>query len=381
MGTGSTLIVNGDSLGAYGTQTLGLLDATAPSNTVIYLCNSFQAKRTDYYNLAFTNTTANNYDFYNGAIPGYAAAPMHIAGDMTLSGKVKVQQGADFNIDGSLTIATNSTWDCSSFKLIVAHDLTLGGLWLDLDGALGTNYIAGNVTVTSTALGWNVSDVTQWGVGGSVTNNGFIGNGKNYGSISFDGTGYISGKPFKLPTALFNGTYTIATTLTFTTNAPVMAGTLVFDLANTNRMVLQAYPDNPLTLSYAGFLNVINTGPASVSGKVYKFFDATNYDGGFFDVSYPALPPGLSWEDDFLTSGSIAVIGTVAAPTLSWSVNGNQLSLSWDSSTYPGFTVQAQTNQNGIGTVWGPTGSGTTSPVTFTINRASPPVFYRLFHP
>ena len=109
MTAGSRLNVLGDSSGGFGTQTVGLLDATAPGNTVDYRGNAFWAKRTDYVNLIFSGAG----DFYNGSIPGYSATPMTIAGDMTLSGtNISVQQGADISIGGNLSMlgATNK-WD------------------------------------------------------------------------------------------------------------------------------------------------------------------------------------------------------------------------------------------------------------------------------
>ena len=46
MGAGMTLTVLGDANGAFGAQSLAVLNATAVSNTVIYMCNAFHAKRT-----------------------------------------------------------------------------------------------------------------------------------------------------------------------------------------------------------------------------------------------------------------------------------------------------------------------------------------------
>src|SRR4029077_17526309 len=134
------------------------------------------------------------------------------------------------------------------------------GLLLDLDGALGSDYFAGDVTVNPSATGgWNVSDVRRWVVGGSLTNNGLIAGGKGYGSIAFNGTGIITGKPFTLPTLTIGGTYMIGTTITLWTNPPTLAGTLIFDLARTNQLFLKSYPTNPLTLYYSGSLEVTNS--------------------------------------------------------------------------------------------------------------------------
>lgn len=381
---GVTLNILGDPGGAYGAQQLDGLDATATGSTTIYSGNVYWAKRTDYYNLVFSGTSATTRDFYNGAIPGYPATPMNIGGDFTINGtNVSIQQGADITIGGNLTLlgATNK-WDCSSYKLAVSGNSVIGGLkdlLFDGDGALGTNYFGGSVTVSSNALAWNLSDVTQWAVGGSLTNFGLIA-GKGYGCISFLGSGTIAGNAIKIPTLTIDGTYTIGTKITLTTNTPTLNGTLVFDLANTNsKIILQSYPANPLTLYYSGGLTVLNSGAAPANGSTYALFNATNYAGAFASTSYPDLPSGFSWMDNLLTSGSLAVSGTVVgAPILAYSLNGLQLTLSWDSTTYPGYSVQAQTNNSGLGFNWSGTGSGTVSPYVTTINPSNPSVFYRL---
>jgi hypothetical protein len=385
MAPGSTLVLN-DPAGASASDQLATFDTSAVSNTVIYAGNPFWAKRQDYYNLVFSNTIApNKLDFYNGYVNlSNLPTAMTIAGDMTIIGppnRTVVQQGDDFTINGNLFLGANSKWDCSSFQLTVRGNTTLGAgaLLIDLDGALGTNYL-NNVTVSASSVGWNITDVTHWGMGGNLTNNGLIvGNG--YGSIAFDGTGIITGKAFKIPTLTINGTYEIGATITLTTNTPTLNGTLVFDLANTNQLVMQELPSFPQTLYYSGNLNVINSGPTPISGHSYKFFSATNYDGAFASTSFPPLPNGMSWVDNLVTSGSIlATGGSLGSPTLSYSRSGGLLMLSWDSATFPGYRVVAKTN-NLLGANWSPTGSGTVSPYTVPVNPANGSVFFRLVNP
>lgn len=377
---GATLNVLGDPGGGLGAQTLQTLNATATGCTVDYKGNPFWAKRTDYYNLVFSGSG----NFYNGTIPNSGPVPMNIAGDMTLSGtNVAVQEGADFNIIGNLSIlgATNK-WDCSSYNLTVHSNTFVTGtraLLVDLDGALGYNDFLGDVTIGSNAFAWNVSDVITWQVGGNLTNLALIA-GKGYGSISFAGNGMITGKPISLPTITVSGTYLIGTTITLATNTPTLTGTLVFDLAKTNQIILKTYASNPLTFYYNGNLDVINSGAAPASGNTYKFFSATNFGGFFASTTLPTLPDGLSWQDDLLTAGSISVTGSaLGSPTLALSKNNLTITLSWDSSAFPGYSVQARTNSAGIGNGgWAPTGSGTASPFITTVNPSGPPVFYRL---
>lgn len=381
MGANSTLVILDN--GGTSTYQIGTFDTSAPGNTVIYAGNPFYAKHQNYNNLVFSNTvTPSLIDFYNGFVnPQDPSAAMTIAGNMTVMGRIKVQQGDDFTINGNLILGTNSQWDCSSFALRVGGLTTLnGGLMLDLNGALGTNVFGGGMVVNGPGGGWNVSDVTQWAVNASLTNNGIIGGGKGYGSITFNGAGTVVGTAFKIPTMTVNGTTTIRTTVTLSTNTPTLNGTLVFDIANPQKIILQ--PGAGTALFYSGNLNVINSGAPPASGATYKFFDAPSYGGAFAAINFPPLPGGLSWVDNLLTTGSISVTGSAAgAPALSYARSGNTLTLSWDSATFPGYRVQGQTNSAGIGTNWGPTTSGTTSPFTISINPANPPVFFRLINP
>ena len=387
MAPNSTLTILGDQA----IDKLTSLVATATGNTVVYLGNPFFARQCNYYNLVFANTNYVDpyppyypYQNFNNFSSSQGPTPMTVAGNMTVIGYTKMQQGsagADIFIGGNLIIGTNCIWDSSGANLTVVSNVFIGGLMEDLNGALGSNYFGGNVTVNPSATGgWNVSDVTQWAIGGSLTNNGPI-FGVGYGSISFDGTGIITGsKPITIPTITVNGTYTIGTTITLATNTPTLNGTLVFDLANPQQIILPAYVGT--SLYYSGTLNVINSGAPPVSGNSYQFFNAPSYGGSFASTSFPSLPSGLGWVDNLATSGSIAVTNTSAgSPIITLSRSGNLLTLSWDGTTFPGYSIQAQTNSGGIGTNWSGTGSGTVSPFTVTINPTNPPVFFRLFKP
>lgn len=358
MGTNTTLNIL-DPEGAIGTYQLTTLDTSASNNTVIYSGNQFWAKHQDYDNLVFSNTVITNANnFYNGYVNSQApAAAMNIAGDMTVIGDIHVQEGADITIQGNLVMGSNSVWDSSSFNLTVGGNTTIGGKMWDLDGASGKNNFEGNVTVASNTIGgtlpglangcWNITDVTNWNVGGDliITNQGLI-IGKAYGSINFNGTNNtISGQPFTIPTMTVNGKYKIGATIILTNNTPTLNGTLVFDLANTNQIFLNpAYTTNPMTLYYSGNLDVINSGPPPMSGNSYLFFNATNYGGTFASTDFPTLPAGLSWVDNLLTSGSIAVTGTPSgAPVitqLQYDRTTQQVTLIWTSVPNAMYTVQ-----------------------------------------
>jgi hypothetical protein len=390
MAPNSTLNIYGN----FGTDQLTLLDATATGNTVIYWDNPFFAKECNYFNLVFCNTNyavsnmsyQSNYQNFNN-FSRNGPTPMNIAGDMTVLGNIRVQQGADMSIGGNLILGQYCGWDSSVANLTVMGNTVMGGFLMDLDSANGTNGFYGNMTVTATSFFWYVSDVTTWFLNGNLTNNGTI-LGTGYGSIIFNGTGIITGsKAITIPTMTVNGTYTIGTTITLTTNTPTLNGTLVFDLARTNQIVLRYSPSGTnaqttQTNYYSGNLVVINSGVPPVSGNSYKFFTASNYAGAFTSTTFPSLPAGLSWVDNLAASGSIAVTGgTAGFPIITMSRSGAVLTLSWNSTTFPGYQVLALTNHSVKGTPWSSTGSGTVSPFITTINPANPSVFYRLSNP
>jgi hypothetical protein len=399
MAPNSTLNIFGNDA----THQLTTLDTSAVGNTVVYAGNPFFAKQCNYFNLMFANTNYvdpfppySKYQNFNNFSSPQGPTPMTIAGNMTLLGHTKVQQGsggASFTINGNLTIGAGCAWDSSGDELTVVSNLYVYGLLEDLNGALGSNYFGGNVAVAGPRTsvpayiggpytnGWFVSDVITWGIGGNLTNNGSI-FGTGYGSIAFDGTGVITGtNALVIPTITVNGTYAIGTTITLTTNTPTLKGTLVFDLARTNQMVL--LPAVGTALYYDGILSVINSGSPPASGASYQLFNAPNYAGFFVSTSFPSLPAGLSWLDNTLTTGSIDVTGTaIAPPMLTLTRSGGVLTMSWDSTTYPDYSVQGQTNSSGgISTNWGPTGSGTVSPFSLAIDPKKPSVFFRLSNP
>lgn len=380
MAVNSTLTIIGDPIGAYGTQDLGLLDTSASGNTVIYSGNAFWAKHQNYYNLMLNGGGT----FWTGNISANdGAVPIMIAGDMTLGGTVKVQEGNHFTINGNLILGNSTNaWDCSSFNLTVASNTIVSGTINDFDGAHGAN-IFKNLTLNPGGV-LNILDSTNWYVNGNLTNNAGAVSGHAYASINFNGAGIITGTPINIPTIVVNGTYQIGATINLATNTPTLNGTLVFDLAHPGLITLAPNAGSGPTLYYNAALNVINSGAAPTSGATYKFFDAQSYDGTFASTSLPTLTGGASWVNNLATSGSITVTGgssNPGSPTLTLTQNGNQLTLSWDSTTYPGYSVKAQTNNAGLSNNWQPTGSGTVSPYTTTINPANPPVFYRLSNP
>jgi len=391
MAPGSTLYVSGQNEG-FGTEFLGALLATATNCTVVYQGNSFWAMKTNYWNLVFSGWG----DFYNGLQNGQAATPMTIRGNFYLTGTnvppdqtglytgCYVQCGDWITVLGNLYIGASNTFDCSTSVVMVAGQTICAGALFDASGGLGSNYFAGGLTILSNNMvitnlnnvlfsstrgwtnvdylgpngvpsgttniyggAWYISDATEWSVGGNFTNNGIVGFGKNYGNITFTGNGIIGGNKtniFTLPTITINGTNEVADTITLTTNCPVVNGTIVFDLANSNQIVLNA-GTNVFWYTTNGNLDVINTGPAPVAGSAYQLFDnigSGGYGGQYASTMLPSLAGGLSWTNELLANGSIAVVGVASPPGIT-SFHYNpatlQFTLTWTSTAGANYTV------------------------------------------
>jgi hypothetical protein len=357
MATNSTFNVYGITSG-FGDEGLANLAATAPGNTVVYLGNPFFAAETDYYNLVFSNTTYVDplppyepYQNFNN-FSQYGPTPMTVAGNMTVNGYTDVQLGAPFVIGGNLVVGTNCYWDCSAGTLNVASNTIINGILTDLDGYT-TNLVENfnNLTIGPTfpAVGyeqtngvWNLNDVIEWSVAGNLTNHGTIleiSGPATGGSITFVGTGVIVGNPFQVSGLFLQGTNTIGTTITVT-NFLGLSGTVVFDLANPQTLIVTTNSTNALT--YGGALKVINSGPPPASGTTYQLFSAPAYGGSFTSTNFPPLPAGLSWSNNLATSGSITVIGTPAPviTTSHYNPATQQFTLTWTSAIGASYTVQ-----------------------------------------
>ena len=369
----STLNIVGTDAGE-GTQSLATLDTSATNNTVNYEGNAFWCKHQNYYNLVLGGFGT----LYNGEIgvSGDGAAAMTIAGNLTLGGTANVQQAASFTVNGNMIVGPGSTFDASCSPVTVLGNTIVSGTLVDFCGqSAAQDDVLNNVAVTPGGK-WHLQDVVEWAITGNLTNHGDI-SGFGFSSITFNGTGVIAGDPLTIPTLTINGSSTIATTVTVTTNTPGLNGTLVFDLAHKGEMIVPSFLGQQLF--FGGTLDVVNTGAAPTPGFTYQLFLASGYNDpfSFGTINLPTLPGALTWVNNLTTSGSLSVSG-VSTPTITPSFSGNLWTLSWDSGTFPGYSVQGQTNANGIRNNWGETGSGTVSPFLTTISTNNPSVFFRL---
>jgi hypothetical protein len=343
------------------------LNANATGNAVNYQGNVYFTDYTTYYNL-----------IWSGYGAPYVTAPLTVLNDFIMSGSNSGQAGNGGLIVGhNLNIGANCTWDISCASIAVTNNTTIGGT-LKIGCGSGNPASFNNVTVNPGGI-FNLGDTIRATINGNLTNNGAI-SGTGHASINFTGTGQIAGSsPVSPPTVSFHGTTTIGDSLNLA-YTPDFKGTIVFNLANPQQIICAG------TLYFGDTLTVINSGGALTTGSSYQLFSAPSYNNPytFGTINLPGLAPGLSWVDNTLTtSGKIAITGTASggSPSISLLNNGGSLTLSWDNVTYPGYTLQAQTNGSGVGlgNNWVNTGNGT--PSTIPINPANSAVFFRLIHP
>jgi hypothetical protein len=206
-------------------------------------------------------------------------------------------------------------------------------------------YGLGNAGVRGGAL--YVMDVQAWAVGGNLTNDGIIGFGTNYGSITMYGNGVIAGtNAMYMPTLFIDGTDEVMDTVNLTTNYPTVNGTLVFDLANTNEITLDA-GTNAFYYSTNGTLDVVDSGSAPAGGKTYQLFNNlanTNYIGQYATTTLPTLSGGLTWTNELLLDGSIAVLGGAGGAPINiasghYNAGTSQFQLTWSSVASAFYTV------------------------------------------
>jgi hypothetical protein len=180
------------------------------------------------------------------------------------------------------------------------------------------------------------------------------------------------------------GSMTISNTLT-------LNGTTMFE-ANLTTMA-QDKIVGLTSVAYGGTLQLNLTGRPVISTDSFKLFDATTvpnpiwlyspYSGAFSSI-IPATPgPNMVWDTSTLTTdGTLRIIST-AAPKMTSSVAGSQLSLSWPPD-HLGWHLQVQTNAfyAGITNSWFDlANTATVTNFTTPIVLTNGSVFYRLVYP
>ena len=286
----------------------------------------------------FTATTALQLNGnLNGAggVLKLGASTLTLAGSGTYTGNTTISNGV-LALIGTATIANSTNLDVTS------------GAQLDVSGLTGSFSLASGQTLKGA---------------GSVKGNVTVA----AGSTIAPGESAI-------------GTLTVSNNVT-------LAGTNVM-IVNTNASPNASKLVVGGTLAFGGTLVINNVGAGVSTNSTFTLFSAGG-TGSFAAIS-PATPgTGLVWDTSALNASGILKVAAPAGPsgpgTITNSVSGSTLSLSWPAGQ--GWVLEVQTNNlvNGVSSNTNDwmriTGSSSLSSTNIQINPVVPGSYYRLVNP
>jgi hypothetical protein len=418
---GTLLLANGQNT----TPSIAILDCSTPGNVLIW--TNFNGtpvpKATTYYDLVLGHTGSAQFRL-NGA-------GLSILHDLTIVNAAGVVSWpTDFTIPGTLTYSASSTtpstltnslsvgaFHQTSGSVAINAGLTLTvtgtgvGAWSHSGGmSTGTVRFTGAApdiggTVangfTSLLIDSTAANATASGVGLFVTNALTIASGG-----SLDVTALAGGAHAMLGAESFFGNGTLKGAVTTVSGSKIYGGT--------DGGYGTSHITADVTMATGSTINLdVNSSAAGANDQV-TIAGALNLNSTVFRLKAPSAGAAIDTANDYtlVTAGSISgtpVLNWVTAPAnstnyslvvsgnsvklhfssgvggspvLTCSKSGDNLTISWNSASFPGFSLQAQTNSAGIGTSsWGPVSGGNTSPVIVPIDPANPAVFFRLSNP
>lgn len=137
------------------------------------------------------------------------------------------------------------------------------------------------------------------------------------------------------------------------------------------------------TASFGGTLKVTSSGNTPLAlGDKFVLFTAGAFANSFTSLSLPSPGPGLGWQNNLTTDGSIEVIASgepTERPRLTFSTTATGITLSWPEA-YTSYVLRGQTNPVTIGLSnnWGPVEGVAGNRVTIERNAANGTVFFQL---
>jgi len=320
-----------------------------------------------------------------GKLPVGSAVSVAAGATLDLAGiSQAVASLADYNGSGGLVTNTSSAPVTLTLSINNTATLNFSGTISDASAANAISVVKSGAS-TQVLSGNNPYSGPTTVSNGTLVVNGAIGTNAVYLRLgTLAGNGAISG-PVTIyaggtlsPGSNAVGALTINASLT-------LGGTAYFELdknAATNDTVLGL-----TTVNYGGTLTVASLSGVLAAGDRFKLFSAVNYTGTFAATNLPVLAPGLGWNFD-PASGRLSVVQVVATnpPTLLWTANGTNLTLSWPVD-HVGWRLLVQTNDLASGLSLNSNdwmtvpGSQTTNQVSLTLDPTHPAEFYRLVYP
>ena len=293
----------------------------------------------------------------------------YLGGTVVLGGTLQVGNGGTSGSIGTGNVSNNTTLVFNR-----SDNVTFGGV---ISGA-GSVVKTGSGTLTLTATNTYLSLTT-------VSNGTLLVNGGDSAAAVFvyggtlGGTGIFSGSvALEAGTTLAPGASASSVGTLTISNGLTIGGNLAMDvnksLAPSNDLVVVS---GVLNNTGTGTLTLKNVGPALAVGDKFTLFSQPVQNGAALTVT----GPGATWANNLAVDGSVTVTAAQPPPTLSFTVSGGQLTMSWPGSWTGGVLLQAQTNSlsKGLGTNWVTiAGTDASNSYSTTINRTNGCVFYRL---
>ncbi len=166
-------------------------------------------------------------------------------------------------------------------------------------------------------------------------------------------------------------------TLTLSNNLNITSGTVSATLNKSLSPSNSVYSVVGTVNASGGTLAVHNYGPALQVGDKFIIFNQAVTGGAGMTIT----GGGANWVNNLAVDGSISVSSLIPPPKLSYALTGggSSLQFSWTGSA----KLQSQTNSlnKGISSNWGDYPGGGSSPVTVSIVKTNPTVFFRLVTP
>jgi autotransporter-associated beta strand protein len=305
-----------------------------------------------------TSCPLNNF----GALQGGSSTTLSGRGGSANNGPTTHSIGANnlsTEFDGIIQNGNGGGSSTTSITKVGTGTLTLGG----------NNTYSGTTTLSSGAVLFNGSNSGSGSI--NVQSSGTLGgSGTLAGTVNVDGTLQPG---FGISPAV--ATLTINNTINLNSD-----GTNIMRVSHNSATSDKISGNN--TVNFGGTLTVVtNAGDAPFAlGDSFTLYSVSSYSGNFAVTNLPALAAGLVWNWD-PTTGILSVVSAVTSgPTVTASVSGSVLTLSWPSGN-TGWYLQAQTNSlsTGLNTNWVDVGgSSSVNSVNVTIDPTKPTVFYRL---
>jgi len=327
---------------------------------------------------------------FNGVFDSFG-----LKGDITVVGSVPsviTQDPAAANASMSLGNAgvTNVTFNVADVTGNANVDLAVSATFIDGCSNSSAVFVSQPSGLTKTGAGTMSLDAANSFTGGATINNGTL---RVNGSLAGGSAVTVAGGTLS-GTGVIGGPVTVQAGGNL---APGLAGSIGV-LTISNRLALSGTATMRLNKTsgtndaVAGLTNIVYGGTLALSnlagslavGDSFQLFSSGASSGNFAGITPLTPGTGLAWHFTPASGVLSVVTGPNTSPTsVTNSVNGNQLTLSWPAD-HTGWRLMSQTNSSSVGlsNTWYPvSGSEFVHTVTITIDATKPTVFYRLQYP